>query len=133
MFTVLPHLRKDPNLTIECIHQVLDTLPPPLPRILYLQLDNCFRENKNRFVLGWLCDLVWRGVFDTIQVCFLPVGHTHCDVDQIFSRVSTYCKHIDFYTLSDLHCAIENSWVGERDGGQRLEARQVRPNLAKPC
>ena len=60
----------------------------PLPGVLRIQLDNCVRENKNKYYLAFLCDLVWRDVFHTIIVSFLPVGHTHYDPDQVFSRLS---------------------------------------------
>lgn len=35
----------------------------PLPPVLYLQADNCFRENKNKFVLALLELLVHKEVF----------------------------------------------------------------------
>jgi hypothetical protein len=48
-----------------------------LPPVLYLQLDNTARENKNKFVMTFLALLVERGVFEKIKVNFLLVGHTH--------------------------------------------------------
>ena len=39
-----------------------------------------------RYVLGFLCHLVECGIFDKVKVSFLIVGHTHEDVDQVFSR-----------------------------------------------
>jgi hypothetical protein len=48
-----------------------------LPPVLYLQLDNTARENKNKFVMTFLSLLVERGVFEKIKVNFLLVGHTH--------------------------------------------------------
>ena len=53
-----------------------------LPRTLYLQLDNCFRENKNTSVAACLCWLAERLVFDEIFLLFLHTGHTHFDPDQ---------------------------------------------------
>ncbi len=35
------------------------------------------RDNKNRYCIGYLAWLVGRGVFDYIEIGFLPVGHTH--------------------------------------------------------
>jgi hypothetical protein len=40
--------------------------------------------------------LVDTGLFERVEINFLPVGHTHCDVDQLFSRISvilygSYC------------------------------------------
>ena len=39
-------------------------------------------------VLAWLQMLVDTHVFDEILVSFLPVGHTHEDIDQRFSVIS---------------------------------------------
>ena len=82
---------KDPNMTIEVLQHTLCTLPT-IPRKLYLQLDNCSRENKNRYVLAYLALLVHRKVFQEVEISFLPVGHTHEDIDQIFSCLSKYVR-----------------------------------------
>ena len=50
------------------------------------------RENKNRYLFAYLKSLVDCGLFDHIYLNFLPVGHTHCDIDQLFSRVATFLK-----------------------------------------
>ena len=60
-----PH---DSNLTIHVSMEILrkrDFLPP----ILYLQLDNTARENKNQYLLSFLSYLVQVGVFS--EVIFL--------------------------------------------------------------
>lgn len=49
-------------------------------RVLVLIGDN-FAENKNNINYDFLCELVWRGVFDEIQLLFGLVGHTHNGVD----------------------------------------------------
>jgi len=48
-----------------------------LPPTLFLQADNCGRENKNRYFLAYLSWLVQKGIFKEIYLSFLPVGHTH--------------------------------------------------------
>ena len=58
----------------------------PLPPTLYLHMDNCGRENKNRYVLAVCNMLVAKGIFKKVKLSFLPVGHTHDDCDQMFSR-----------------------------------------------
>ena len=95
----------------------------PLPPTLYLHLDNCWRENKNRFVLGIGHLLVAAGVFKKVKPCFLPVGHTHNIVDQMFSRFSVAIKLNDIFSLEDLvkvcrgayqaracHCGKPSRW-----------------------
>ena len=75
------------NLTIECIMRTLLRLQlDSKPRVLYVQMDNCCRENKNKYVFSFLAFLVQRGVFSKVKISFLPVGHTHEDIDQMFSR-----------------------------------------------
>jgi hypothetical protein len=80
--------RDDQLLLFQTLHLLLKTVQNVLeedgflPRKLYLQFDNCVRENKNRFVFGALALLVHWGIFDEVEVGFLLVGHTHDDIDQ---------------------------------------------------
>ena len=46
-----------------------------------------------------LCDA---GVFQEINVSFLPVGHTHTDVDQMFSRFSKHLQNANALTRQEL-------------------------------
>ena len=65
LYLAWEHLYSDPNWTIETLYRQIKaeetrrggTLPPTL----YLQLDNCIRENKNTYVICYLCWLVERG------------------------------------------------------------------------
>ena len=59
-----------------------------LPENLLLQLDNCAAENKNRYLFAYLSLLVAKGVFKTVTLGFLMVGHTHEDIDAMFSKLS---------------------------------------------
>eukprot|EP00873_Tetraselmis_striata_P023583 jgi/Tetstr1/443847/TSEL_031801.t1 len=62
-------------------------------------MDNTVRENKNRNVAS-LCNwLVSIGICDVIHLVFLPVGHTHERVDQIFSRISLALSRSSAYTI----------------------------------
>ena len=69
-FLQWPH---DPNLTIDVLLRVLKEYLPQiaksggLPAKLYLQLNNCVRENKNKFVLTFLALLVKQGVFQEVS------------------------------------------------------------------
>ena len=51
-------------------------------------LDNCARENKNHYLFAYLSLLVAKGVFKTMHLGFLMVGHTHKDINAKFSRFS---------------------------------------------
>ena len=87
------------NMTIAILMNVLYMYKDSLPPVLYLQMDNCGRENKNRFVFAFCALLVELGVFRKIKVSFLMVGHTHEDVDQMFSRFSNYLRRTDVFTM----------------------------------
>ncbi|XP_064641945.1 uncharacterized protein LOC135496514 [Lineus longissimus] len=83
-----PH---DSNLTISILLDVLLVLMHHRifkPK-LHLQMDNCWRENKNRYILSFLFFLVHIDVFEEVSLNFLPVGHTHEDVDQMFRCINT--------------------------------------------
>ena len=77
-----------PNFVILLLYlhlkSVLEGSASP-PRILFLSADNCAQENKNRFLLAFCSLLLKWKLFDEVTLSFLPVGHTHEDVDQIFS------------------------------------------------
>jgi hypothetical protein len=82
-------------MTIEVLFRTLQLLEKdgkPLPKRMFLQLDNTSkfvspaqraaerlggRENKNKYLLAFLGNLVQRGVFTEVILGFLPVGHTH--------------------------------------------------------
>lgn len=95
----VPH---DSNLSIMVLLLILQRYADQLPKVLYLQMDNCGRENKNKYVFAFLCLLVELEVFEKVKVSFLMVGHTHEDIDQMFSRISTRINRLNIYTLDDL-------------------------------
>lgn len=74
--------------------------------MLNLQMDNCWRENKNSYLFAFLAWLVERKVFRRIYVSFLPVGHTHFCCDQVASRISVAVRHNEFYTRPEFHNLI---------------------------
>lgn len=58
------------------------------PSTLYIQMDNCTGENKNRYILGYSAYLVVKRIFQKVVINYLPVGHTHEDIDSVFSQLS---------------------------------------------
>lgn len=71
-----PH---DSNLAINCMMMSLGHLfkDKPLTETLYIQLDNCGRENKNKYFIGAMAFLVAKGLVKEIVMSFLMTGHTH--------------------------------------------------------
>ena len=60
----------DSNLTINVLLKVLTDLcssADSLPKVLYLQLDNCFRENKNKYLFSFCSLLIQRKVFEKVS------------------------------------------------------------------
>lgn len=57
-----PH---DSNLVLNILMELLKTREF-LPEVLYLQLDNTARENKNKYVLAFLALLVEEGIFSEV-------------------------------------------------------------------
>ncbi|KAL9953863.1 hypothetical protein ACROYT_G041336 [Oculina patagonica] len=96
-----PH---DSNLTLNVLLQIFVELSEEgrLPPYLFLQMDNCYRECKNRYILGFCSLLVEKGIFKEVRLSFLMVGHTHEDVDQFFSRISRRLHKKDSMTLPAL-------------------------------
>ena len=88
VFITYPNIHNEPNLIVTIMQRVLQSWQGIIPPVMYVQLDNTARENKNSIVFGYLSMLVERGIFKKIKVNFLLVGHTHDHIDQMFSRFS---------------------------------------------
>ena len=52
--------------------------------------------------------LVQVGVFKKITMSYLPVGHTHADIDALFGNLSTAFKSYDAVNISKLHEVISD-------------------------
>ena len=80
--------------------QVAEYVPAkPLPPVLNPQLDNAIGNNKNRFVFLFCSLLMYHGVFQEVYINFLIVGHTHNNIDALFSRWSYKLRGNDYLTL----------------------------------
>lgn len=91
-----PLVKSDSSLTLSLLSHSLDIVESALkrrgramPAHLTIQMDNTARENRNQYVVKWASWLVVRGVFRSVQLHFLLVGHTHINVDQKFSTIAT--------------------------------------------
>lgn len=97
-YTILDTCPLGANVTIDILHRVLVAelaSNGKLPRVLYLQLDNTTRQCKNQYLMAWMAYLVHIGLFDEVYVSFLPKGHTHEDIDQMFSCIARYLRKHD--------------------------------------
>lgn len=87
-----PH---DSNLTINCLLRglVLQASEGRLTPKLYVQLDNCIRENKNKYFISTMALLVKHQLVKEVTMSFLMVGHTH---EGMHLSMGTTWKKIDF-------------------------------------
>jgi hypothetical protein len=101
-------LPNDSNLTMQIILDVISAEQVALgylPEVLYMQLDSA-PDNKNQWILVLCAIMIAVGLFRKIKLSFLPVGHTHEDIDQLFSRIAEYLRSTDILSLDDLKDAI---------------------------
>ena len=83
------------------------------PDVLFMQLDNTTKQNKGQYLYGFLALLVERGIFKKVVLSFLPKGHTHEDIDQMFSRMVKFLKAYDAFTREELAKLIERCFTFE--------------------
>jgi hypothetical protein len=74
----------------------------PFPRHLVIQSDNTVSQAKNETVMLWLAWLVAEALFETANLFFLRVGHTHEDIDHLFGIVCTLVHQSLFETPEEL-------------------------------
>ncbi len=81
----------DSDFFITVLHQSIVTAllqyKQDRPRILYVQADNSAAEAKNQFLLLYFATLIHYGIFDEVHFHTLIPGHTHEDIDQLFSTL----------------------------------------------
>ena len=113
-YTIPSHIAQGNNVTIQVVHYVLLDVKEKegkLPKTLKLQLDNTTKQCKSKKLFGYLGLLVRLGVFKIVEVSFLPVGHTHEDIDQFFSRISVYLRSHNAVSRTKLGAAIHRSYT----------------------
>lgn len=110
-YWTLPRFEHSSNLTIACLLKTFAKIlqdEGKLPPFLVLQLDNCGKENKCNNFFAFLGLLVELKVFQEVFVNFLPVGHTHSDIDQKYSVYSHRLGSVDAYTIPQLITAVKD-------------------------
>ena len=70
------------------------------PAKLFLQGDNASQNKCNAF-FQYCAWLVRAGIFETVRVSFMLVGHTHDIVDQVFSRITTALRSKDCLSVQE--------------------------------
>jgi hypothetical protein len=93
-----------------------------IPSQLQIQFDNCWRENKNITVFGFAAYLVQIGLFESVLFSSLIQGHTHEDVDQMFSNLSKAYWSKNCYTYSEFPNLIDRAYSSNsKPSSRRIE------------
>ena len=91
---------KEKEICVDSLSTSQPSIPAwRLPPVLHVQLDNCWKDNKSRYVFCFWSILVAKGVFKELFVSFLLVGHTHEDIDATFGRWSMKLRENDYPTI----------------------------------
>ena len=107
-FTITDHEAQGHNSSIQVLHHILLDIAQNgrMPKVLKLQLDNTTKQNKGQYLFAYLSLLIEYGVFISIEVSYLPVGHTHEDIDQFFSRISVWLRCTNAHTWTHTHTHV---------------------------
>tara|TARA_B110001452_G_scaffold156267_1_gene130110 strand:- start:498 stop:2438 length:1941 start_codon:yes stop_codon:yes gene_type:complete len=99
VYNVNESIKGNANLNIEGIRLTLASLfeARPMPSTLFIQADNA-SDNKCWAMLAFLGMLVHHGYTKDIFLSFLMVGHTHEDIDQLFSVIARHFRSIEQIT-----------------------------------
>ena len=115
VYTCPSHVKFGHNMTIQAVWDTICDIQKRdegrLPSVMYIQLDNTTRQNKGRGLSAFCELLVGAGLFERIYVCFLPVGHTHEDIDQFFSRIAIRLRKFDAWSRQHLAYQIRESYT----------------------
>lgn len=122
-FWSIPEWGATSNLTLTALCKVLrdvsgrspndSELPrssPSLPPRLFVQMDNTAKDNKNHYLLGFCAMLINESIFQDVEVHFLPVGHTHSDIDQTFSLINSRLSQEGAFSLPHLLRLASRGW-----------------------
>lgn len=101
-----PNVIKGANWTCDLITFLLDRLTAAGTDLrahsLTLQADNCSKESKNNTTARLLATLVGKGLLRSARLQYCMSGHSHEDIDQYFSLLSTFLQ-----TQCELHEPME--------------------------
>ena len=113
VYTCPGHIAQGNNVTIQALWDTIVQVhlnEGKLPNHLLLQLDNTTKSCKGRYVLAFLALLVEYGIFKRVTLSFLPVGHTHEDIDQFFSCIAKILRQSDAHSRIALARCVKKSF-----------------------
>jgi hypothetical protein len=110
------------TVLLQHLEEILST-DLPRARVLHIQYDNCWRDNKNKFILAFAGNLSneWSNnnytallvnwnLYDEVHLSCLVAGHTHEDVDQMFSSFYKRYYSSSLYSLHEIDEWIKRAY-----------------------
>jgi len=105
-YIVPPDFPHDSNITISLLLQTIclwtKETGGPWPKYLHIQMDNTCSDNKTQVMLAAFMRMVEAELMAKVQFGFLPVGHTHEDIDACFARIASYLRKTVCSTFQQL-------------------------------
>ncbi|XP_035657687.1 uncharacterized protein LOC118403209 isoform X2 [Branchiostoma floridae] len=101
------------NLSVTCLSMTFLKMLQSGIRLgttLYIQMDNCYRECKSKYILFFCWLLVKRKIFKKVKVSYMMVGHTHDKIDQRFSVLTRSLEGKNITTVPKLCQEIQNTF-----------------------
>jgi hypothetical protein len=116
--------------TIECLARTLQSVAESradgkLPPKLFVQLDNCSGENKNKYVFAFFARLVELQLVQSVTTSFLLVGHTHEDIDQCFCVISKYLHYNNARSPREFQEGVLKAFAHETGDGSSTSIEHV--------
>jgi len=106
-YRTFPHVASGSNITIEVLTREIEKRMEHCKKknttmadCLFLQIDGG-PENTSKTFYAFCDQLVKNKVFKRIEVCRLPVGHTHEDIDALFGVLWRSSRHKTLITPQD--------------------------------
>lgn len=81
--------------------------------MLYVQADNAPSEAKNHWMFAILALLCF-GVYETVELHLLPVGHTHENIDAFFSCVARALYGRSILNMKEFSELLHECWASSR-------------------
>ena len=101
----IPRFQGGASFHLQCLHDFFKVWVSQrgyLPEVLFLQEDNSGRDNKNNVSLAFFGHLVQQNVFHQVHIYFMPVGHTHCLIDQCHSVTARELSQNDLVSINQM-------------------------------
>ena len=127
---LLPHFdfwTHDANLHLSFLYVYLQQMKQQnlLGRNLMIQMDNCWKDNKNKFLLGFAAVLVEKKIFSSVIIFYLQPGHSHDFVDaECFKPLGNHTRFMYGYWTPEefISLFINKAWNRSERKPAYLEA-----------